>query len=140
MKTYHYETQTHVLARRLFATIADIAHWPDWDGDLEFTEHDGDLRPGARFVLKPKDGPKVVMEIAEASAPIRFIDIAHLPLAKMRTSHFFEESGARTTVRVGIEIWGALGFLWDRLVARKLAAGFEEDTRRLINYAKTRDE
>lgn len=137
MKTYTFETKTHVPAAKLFRAITDIARWPRWDSELESTEHDGNMRQGARFMLKPKDGPKVTMEIVEAIAPVRFVDIAHLPLAKMRTSHCFVESDAGTSVAVTIEVWGLLGFLWDRVVARKQAADAAEQTRRFIAYAET---
>ncbi len=136
MKTYTYEMTTHVPAAKLFRAIADIAHWPHWDSELESTEHDGGVQPGARFMLKPKGGPKVSMEVIEADAPARFVDLAHLPLAKMRTSHHFAESAGQTRVAVTIEVWGLLGFLWDRVVARKQAAGAAEQTRRFVAYAE----
>ncbi|MGH6835021.1 MAG: SRPBCC family protein [Methylocella sp.] len=123
-------------ATKLFRAITDIAHWPDWDTELERTEHNGYVQPGARFTLKPKGGPKVAMEIVEADAPTRFADIAHLPFGKMRTSHQFSESAGQTNVAVKIEVWGLLGFLWDRVVAQKQAAGAAEQTHRFIAYAE----
>jgi uncharacterized protein YndB with AHSA1/START domain len=137
MKIYRFETAASVPAAKLFRAITAIARWAEWDPELEETAHDGALNPGARFTLKPKGGPKVAMEIVEASAPTRFVDVAHLPLAKMRTSHEFQETLGQTRVVVTIEVGGPLGFLWDRIVARKQAAGAREQTERFIAFARS---
>ena len=79
MKTYSYTTTTNLPAQKLYAAISDIARWPEWDKDIEATS----IEAGARFTLKPKGGPKVAMEIVEAIEPSRFVDLSHLPLAKM---------------------------------------------------------
>jgi len=138
MRTYRFDTVTRVPAERLFATIADIRHWPDWDPDIESTEHDGALAPGSRFWLKPRGGPRVRLEIVEAMPPHRFVDLCRFPLARMRTSHHFEATPDGTRVRVTIEVWGPLGFLWDRLVAAKLAAGMATQTAAFVGCAAAR--
>jgi hypothetical protein len=76
------------------------------------------------------------MRVEVADAPRRFADVALLPLARMRTMHEFIPSGAATTVRVTIEVSGPLAFLWDRIVARKQAAGAEAQTRRFVAFAE----
>jgi hypothetical protein len=138
MKTYTYSTTADVPAQKLFEVIADIGRWPAWDPDIEATRHEGALQPGSRFTLKPKGGPKVAMEIVEATAPTRFVDLSHLPLAKMRTSHEFTPVAGGARVDVKIEVWGVLGFLWDRIVARKQASGAANQTRAFLAYAASR--
>jgi hypothetical protein len=56
----------------------------------------------------------------------------------MRTSHFFTPDAAGTRVDVRIEVWGPLGFLWDRVVARKQAAGVADQTRAFLAFAASR--
>ena len=138
METYTYTTTTDVPAEKLYGAIADISRWPDWDADIEATTHNGAASPGAPFTLKPRGGPKVAMEIVEATAPTRFVDLARLPLGRMRTSHFFTPDAAGTRVDVRIEVWGPLGFLWDRVVARKQAAGAADQTRAFLAFAASR--
>ena len=92
MRRYSYETETAVSAEKLFRAKTDIAHWPDWDSELETTSFDAPLRAGSPFMLKPKGGPKVAMRIEEVDEPRRFVDLAFLPLAKMRTSRMPERS------------------------------------------------
>ncbi len=140
MRRYSYETETAVSADKLFRAKTDIAHWPDWDSELETTRLDAPLRAGSPFMLKPKGGPKVAMRIEEVEAPRRFVDLAFLPFAKMRTSTEFlpVASGAGTRIRVIIEVFGPLAFLWDRVVARKLAADCEQQTRQFVAAAEAR--
>jgi uncharacterized protein YndB with AHSA1/START domain len=138
MRRYSYETDTAVPAEKLFHAKTDIPHWPEWDSELEATTFDAPLAAGSPFMLKPKGGPKVSMRIEAVEAPRRFVDLALLPLAKMRTSTEFLPSGSGTRIRVVIEVFGPLAFFWDRMVARKLAADCEQQTRQIIAAAERR--
>ena len=138
MRRYSYETNTAGSAEKLFRAKIDICHWPEWDSELEATALDAPLAAGSPFMLKPKGGPKVSMRIEEVDAPRRFVDLALLPLAKMRTSTEFLPSAGGTRIRVTIEVFGPLAFFWDRVVARKLAADCEQQTRQFIAAAERR--
>jgi uncharacterized protein YndB with AHSA1/START domain len=142
MRRYSYETETTVSAEKLFRAKTDIAHWPDWDSELETTSFDAPLRAGSPFMLKPKGGPKVAMRIEQVEEPRRFVDLAYLPLAKMRTSTEFlscaTSAGSGTRIRIVIEVFGPLAFLWDRIVARKLAADCEHQTGQFVAAAEQR--
>jgi uncharacterized protein YndB with AHSA1/START domain len=138
MRRYSYETDTTVPAEKLFRAKADIRHWPEWDDELETTAFDAPLAVGSPFMLKLKGGPKVSMRIEEVEVPRRFVDMALLPLAKMRTATEFLPSAGGTHIRVVIEVFGPLAFFWDRVVARKLAADCEQQTRQFIAAAERR--
>ena len=138
MRRYSYETDTAVSADRLFRTKADILHWPEWDDALAATAFAAPLAAGSPFMLKPKGGPKVSMRIEEVEAPLRFVDLASLPLARMRTSTEFLRSAGGTHIRIVIEVFGPLAFFWDRMVARKLAADCEQQTQAFIAAAERR--
>ncbi len=136
MSHYHYETVIPTPASKLYSAITDIANWPRWDDELESTTHDGALTPGSRFSLKPKGGPNVQLTIEAAEPCSVFRDVAHLPLAKMTTTHEFQPAEGGTRVRVRIDVSGPLGFLWDRIVARKQAQGLQAQTRALARFAE----
>jgi len=137
-RRYVYETVVDVPPEQLFAAIIDIPRWPEWDAELISTEQGaGLLQTGSRFALKPKGGPRVAMTVEAIEAPRLFADVARLPLARMRTRHDFERLSHGTRIRITIETTGFLAFLWDRLVARKQAAGAAEQTRRFADFAKT---
>jgi hypothetical protein len=131
----HYQTTTNVPAEKLFRAISDINTWSHWDGGLEFARIDGPATTGSTFVLKPKGGPNVRMSIEELRSPVRLVDIAHPPLAKLRTCHEFLQSGTETRVRFSIEVWGPLGFFWRRMVGEKQIHEAPEQTAAFIRYS-----
>ncbi len=137
---YRHLHETHVVATpaQLFAAITDLRRWPEWDPELVSNEHDGTpLAVGSRFTLRPKGGPKVAMQVAALDEPRRFADVALLPLARIRTIHEFEpEQAGGTRVRVIIETTGPLAFLWERLVARKLAKDAAPHTQAFAEFAR----
>jgi ligand-binding SRPBCC domain-containing protein len=136
MKTYRHETTTTLPAHALYRAITAIERWPEWDHELERTEHTGATAAGSPFMLQPKGGPRVKMEITAADESRRFADMAHLPLAKMRTDHVFEEKNGETRMILTIAVSGPLAFLWDRLIARKQAAGAEGHARAFFVFAE----
>jgi hypothetical protein len=76
------------------------------------------------------------MTVEAAEAPARFVDLSHLPLAKMRTSHEFVATPEGTRVVVTIEVFGPLSWVWDRIVARAQAAAFAAQTQAFVAYAE----
>ncbi|MDR1988752.1 MAG: hypothetical protein LBQ09_00805 [Acidobacteriaceae bacterium] len=68
--------------------------------------------------------------------PYQFVDISHLPLAKMRTSHEFLPGNNQTTIRFTVEVWGLLGFFWRRVVAQNQLKGAATQTASFISYAR----
>lgn len=77
------------------------------------------------------------MTIEELLANSRLIDIAHLPLAKIRTTHEYLQSGDTTTICLTIEVWGLLGFFWRKVVGEKQIQGAAAQTASFISYART---
>jgi Polyketide cyclase / dehydrase and lipid transport len=136
MKTYRHETTTTLPAHALYRAITAIERWPEWDHELARTEHKSAVAAGSPFMLQPKGGPRVKMEITAADEPRRFADVAHLPLAKMRTDHVFEEGDGETRMILTIVVSGPLAFLWDRVIARKQAAGAEDHARVFFAFAE----
>jgi Polyketide cyclase / dehydrase and lipid transport len=131
-----YEMVTDVPAEALYRAIADVNSWSKWDAGLEYTRLDGEAKPGAAFVLKPKGGPKVKMSIDEIQ-PHRLVDTAHLLGAKMRTTHEFLQTGGHTTIRIGIEVSGPLGLLWRKVVGENQIREAPAQLAAFIRYART---
>ncbi len=133
-----FETSTDVEAVKLFDALADINNWKTWDDGLEYTTIAVSPQAGADFVLKPKGGPKTRMSIERFSRPAIFSDVAHLPLGKMRTTHEFSTVGGRTIIRLTVDVWGVLGFLWRRVIAQKQIETAPQQTEAFIAYTRTR--
>lgn len=131
-----YKTTTDVSAKALFNTMADVNNWSKWADDLEYTKMDGEAKRDAPFILKPKGGPKVKLHIDRFEPYAYFADIAHLPLAKMRTSKLFVEQGGKTHFIMTVEVWGLLGFLWRRVIAGEQIKGASMQCEKMFTYAK----
>ncbi len=39
-------------------------------------------------------------------------------------------------MKITIEVWGALAFLWDRVVAREQMQGIEDQTQAFVRFAE----
>ena len=132
----HYETTTDVPAEILFRAISNIRAWPEWDRGLESVRIEGAVQEGSRFVLKPRGGPNVRMSIEQLRFPSRMVDVAHLPLAKLRTSHEFLQVGNETTVRFSVQLSGLLGLFWRKVIGEKQLHEAPAQTASFIEYAR----
>ena len=132
-----HEMTTDVTPAALYRAITDINNWSKWDTGLEYTRLEGDVKPGAAFVLKPKGGPKVQLTIDEVR-PHLLVDTAHLLGARMRTTHEYVPVGRQTTIRFGIEVSGPLGFFWRKVVGEKQIKDAPTQLTAFVAYARTR--
>ncbi|HSY85900.1 MAG TPA: SRPBCC family protein [Verrucomicrobiae bacterium] len=122
---------------RLFRALADLKRWPEWDDDILAVGCEGPPRAGSRFTLRLKDGSAAELTVEALEPPALFVDRAKLPLARMVSRHeLLPAEGGRTRLRHVIETSGPLGWLWDRLVARKIAAGLPRQAERMAAYAR----
>jgi ligand-binding SRPBCC domain-containing protein len=140
MKRYVDETFVEAAAEAIYRALLDVARWPEWDDELERVTIADKAMVGTSFTLRPKGGPNVRMKIVAADPSRRFVDCALLPLAHIETTHELLPQDGGTLVRSVIAISGPLGFLWDRLVARKLADGAHAQTLRLGAHAASRSD
>lgn len=139
MRRHHHTTTVEASPEELYRALTDLRNWPMWDEEIERIDHDGSVpTKGTRFVLKPKGGPKTTLLVEQAVKGSRFADVSLLPLGRMRTVHDLVKVGEeRTEIRLTIETSGVLGFLWDRLIAKKQARGAEQQAIALAAFART---
>ena len=116
----------------------DLNQWHTWQSDIEYAKLEGDFKVGKTFLLKPKGGPKVNIEIIEVETNRLFTDLTRFPGAKMYGSHEFVVHGDELEIKTTMSIEGPLSFIWRKIVAEDVANGMEEQTNNLIE--KTRNE
>jgi hypothetical protein len=132
----NFKTTTDVSAEKLYRAITDFNGWNRWDDGIEYTKLISEAKTGGEFILKPKGGPAVKITI-EKMWPFEVIDVAHLPLAKMRTVHKYERIGDTTHISMKIEIWGVLGFLWRKIIGENQIKDAECQAAAFVEYART---
>jgi len=131
----NFQTTTDVPAENLYRAITDFNAWNKWDDGIEHTQLIGEAKAGSVVMLKPKGGPIVKLTI-EKMWPFEVIDVAHLPLAKMRTTHKYVRVGDTTHIHMELQIWGPLGFVWRKIIGENQIKDAAIQAKALINYAR----
>jgi len=135
MRRYSYETVTNLPPEQLYRAFADVQSWPQWDDGIEAIILEGPANEGSEFALVPRGRPAVKLKVEAMVEPYRFIDVAYLPLAQMRTEHSFIPTPRGTLVRSTVEIRGLLAKFWDRTLCATYAEGAAHQTRRFLAFA-----
>jgi uncharacterized protein YndB with AHSA1/START domain len=134
-KTYSKKVKG-LKADQVWRVWTDINQWHTWQSDIEYAKLEGEFEVGNTFLLKPKGGPKVNIEIIKVEQNRVFTDLTRFPLAKMYGSHEFVIHGDELEIKTTMSIDGLLSFLWRKLVAEDVANGMSEQTENLIEKAR----
>ena len=124
-----------VTSKQMWTLFADINNWHIWDQGIEYAKLEGNFEAGNHFILRPKGGPEVKVKLLETIENRRFLDVTTFPLAKMYDDHLFEETKDGLKITNTITVKGFLGFLWVKLVAKKIADSFSSDVQAQIEAA-----
>jgi hypothetical protein len=137
IKSYSIVTR-EVTKEQMWRLFADVNNWHQWDEGIEFAKLEGNFEKGNRFLLRPKGGPNVKIEIAEAIENKLFIDLTKFPLAKMFGEHLLEETTEGLKITTTMKVEGLLSFLWIKLVAQGIVDSLPRDMQNQINAAAKR--
>lgn len=135
-KTYSKKVQG-LKAEQVWKIWTDLNQWHIWQSDIEYAKLEGEFKVGNTFLLKPKGGPKVKIEIIKVEPNRQFTDLTRFPGAKMYGSHEFVIHGDELEIKTTMSIEGPLSFLWRKIVAEDVANGIMEQTENLIEKAKS---
>lgn len=133
-----YSKKVHGLkAEQVWKVWTDLNQWHTWQSDIEYAKLEGEFKVGNTFLLKPKGGPKVNIEIIKVEPNRQFTDLTRFPGAKMYGSHEFVIHGDGLEIKMTMSIEGPLSFVWRKIVAEDVANGMMEQTENLIEKAKS---
>ena len=124
-----------VTREQMWKLFADVNNWHTWDRGIEYARLEGRFEKGNHFILRPKGGPDVKVELLETLVNHKFSDVTRFPLARMYDEHLFEETGNGLKITNTITMRGLLGFLWVKIVAQKIADAFPVDMQEQIKAA-----
>ncbi len=131
----HSILTTDVTKEQMWKLFADVNNWHTWDESIEFAKLEGKFEKGSNFILKPKGGPKVKVELLETVANKSFLDVTKFPFARMYDRHTFEETPNGLKVTNTIAVKGLLSFVWIKLVAQNIANTLPVEMKRQIETA-----
>ena len=125
-----------VTAAQIWEVLTDFDNWPAWQSDLEYCQLEGKRKKGSYFILKPKRGFKVRIQILEFKKPSYFVDLTKFPGAKMYGIHHLESTKEGVKVTTTMQVTGILSFLWRTRVAEDIVAHEPEQMEAMIKRAK----
>ncbi|CAN5272005.1 hypothetical protein BH09GEM1_BH09GEM1_32810 [soil metagenome] len=125
-----------VTREEIWTAWADVDSWNRWDLDLEFTTLEGAFAKGTWFVLRPKGGPKVRIQLTEVVPLEGYTDLTRFPGARMWGIHTMRDTDRGLALRTCIRVEGPLGFIWRKIVAEGVANGMAKQTNALVNYVQ----
>ena len=128
----HSIVTKEVTKEQMWKLFADVNNWHT---EIEYAKMSGKFEKGNTFELQPKGGPKVKIELLETVPNQKFIDLTRFPLAKMYGEHTFEETSNGLKITATLTVRGPLGFLWVKLVAKKIAEGMAQEMPIQIKFA-----
>ncbi|WP_212002840.1 SRPBCC family protein [Chitinophaga sp. HK235] len=134
-KSYSVVTK-EITKEQIWKLTTDIDNWKNWDGGVEYSKLQGEFKVGQHFILKPKGGPKVKIQLMEIIPNKRFTDMTSFPLAKMYGDHLYEETPEGLKITVTMSVKGLLSSLWVKLVAKNIIDHMPEDVANQIEHAK----
>jgi hypothetical protein len=127
---------TEVTKEQIWKLTSDIDNWKNWDNTVEHSMLLGKFKVGEHFILKPKGGPKVKIQLIEIIPFKKFTDLTNFPLAKMYGEHLYEETGNGLKITVTMSVKGLLAKLWIKLVAKDIVDNLPNDIANQIKNAK----
>ena len=134
-KTYSKKVQG-LKAEQVWKIWTDLNQWHTWQSDIEYAKLEGEFKVGNTFLLKPKGGPKVNIEIIKVEPNRQFTDLTRFPGARMYGTHEFVIHDDELEIKTTMSIEGPLSFVWRKIVAEDVANGMMEQTDNLIEKAR----
>jgi uncharacterized protein YndB with AHSA1/START domain len=132
-----HSIETTAAPEQVWRLWADVAGWPEWNGDIERIELLGPLAAGSRIVMTPFEAEPVELRIAEAVEPELFVDEAHLDELVVRTIHRIrriDADHARVTYRM--EITGPAADTLGPQIGPEISGDFPQTLRGLVALAE----
>jgi hypothetical protein len=116
-----------------FERWADMATWPEWNTDTDWARLDGPFATGTTGKLKPKGGFTVPFVIERVVPDREFVDVSHLPGARLTFDHQVSttEDGL-TRVDVSVALTGPLRAIWRAIMGSGLTNSLQPDLDRLV--------
>jgi hypothetical protein len=133
-----HSIETSAAPEEIWRLWADVAGWPEWNGDIERIELIGPFTAGSRIVMTPIGQEPIELRIVEAVERERFVDEAELGEIVVRTIHGvqrLERGRARVTYRM--EITGPAADNLGPQVGPEISADFPQTLAALVERAET---
>jgi polyketide cyclase/dehydrase/lipid transport protein len=140
MWVVEYSIETTAAPEAVWREWADVASWPEWNGDIERIELLGPFGAGGTILMIPIGDKPVELRIAEAVEPSLFTDVAELGDLLVSTIHRVEPVGAeRSRVTYRMEITGEEADTLGPQIGPQISHDFPQTLAALVARAERSD-
>jgi hypothetical protein len=137
MWAVEHSVETSAAPEEIWRLWADVAEWPEWNGDIERIELVGPFAAGGKFVMTPIGQEPIELRIAEAVEPELFVDEAELDEILVRTIHRVEPlDGGCARVTYRMEITGSAADTLGPQIGPEISADFPQTLATLAERAE----
>jgi hypothetical protein len=138
MWSTEHSVDTSAAPEEIWQLWADVGAWPEWNGDIERIELNGEFAAGSRILMTPIGEETVELLIADAVEPELFVDEAHLGEIVVRTTHRVERTDAEhSRVTYRMEITGADADSLGPQIGPEISGDFPETLAALVARAES---
>jgi len=107
---------------QMWKLFTDVNNWHVWNNEIEFAKLEGKFEAGNHYLIQPKNGKIVKVELLEVIENKHCLEFGAFPFAKMYYDHLLEETANGLKITSMITMKGMLSFLWVQLVVKKIAS------------------
>ncbi len=123
-------------AKEIFSIWQDVDNWNKFNKSIIYAKLENKFEVGNKIILKLLNGRKINLILSEVTFNKSFTDVTNFPFAKMYGVHEIIEIDNKIEIIVSIKIDGLFSFIWEKLVAKKVANKIEDDLNRLIELVR----
>jgi hypothetical protein len=132
MWTTESTIETTVGADAIWRAWADVARWPEWNGDIEHIVLTGPFAAGSSIVMTPRDQVPVHLRVADVVEGEQFVDEAEIAGTVFRTMHRIEAlDGERVRVVYRMEASGPAA----EEIGPAITSDFDDTLKALVEHA-----
>jgi len=131
----HTIVTNEVTKEQMWKLFTDINNWHVWNNEIEFAKLEGKFETGNNYLIQPKNGRTVNVELLEVVENKHCLESGKFPLAKMYYDHILEETANGLKITSTITMKGLLSFLWVQMVVKKIAATMASHVEQQIKVA-----
>jgi uncharacterized protein YndB with AHSA1/START domain len=138
MWTNEHSVETSAAPENVWRLWADVAGWPEWNGDIDRILLIGPFAAGSTIVMKPIGVEPVELRIAEAVQPELFVDEADMGEIVVRTTHRVRRiDSERVRVTYRMEITGPAADTLGPRVGPEISGDFPQTLAALVARAES---
>lgn len=126
----------NIEAEEIFKIWSDVDNWHRFNHGIISAKLENEFKVGDKIILKLPNDKIVKLTISEITQNKSFTDVTNFPFAKMYGMHKIIKRDNKIEIIASVKIEGLLGFLWEKLIARKVASKIEDDLNSLIKLVK----